>query len=54
MHIEANLFGAGGPGLVAEAVDVLAVVAGVEAVVARRDGSVVDDVGVCRVDDLGR
>lgn len=52
MHIEADLLRAGGPGLVAEAVHVLAVALGVEAVIARGDGLVVHDVGVLWVDDL--
>lgn len=42
MHIEADFFGAGGPGLVAEAVLVFAVVTGVEAVITGGDGAVVD------------
>ena len=49
MHVEADFFRVAGPVLVAEAVGVFAVVLGVEAVVAGRDGGLVDEVRVCGV-----
>lgn len=54
MHIEADLLRARGPGFIAEAVYVLAVVSGVEGMVARGDSFLVDQVLVCWTNDLER
>ena len=52
MHIETDLLRARSPGLITETIDMLAVVLGIEGVVTGGDGFVVDDVGVCGVEDL--
>jgi len=52
MHIERNLLARSRPMLVAEAVDVFAVVLGFEAMVAGRDGAFIDLVAACRVLNL--
>ncbi len=52
MHIERNFLARCRPVLVAEAVDVFAVVLGFEAVVAGGDGAFIDLVAACGVLDL--
>ncbi len=52
MHIERNLLARSRPMLVAEAVDVFAVVFGFEAMVAGGDGAFVNLVAACGVLDL--
>jgi len=54
VHVEGDFLGRSAPVLVAEAVDVLAVVLGVEREVAVGDGLVVDFVLADWVGDLGR
>lgn len=52
MHIEADLLSACRPSFVTEAVDMFAVVACIEAVIAGGNGFLVYDVHVCRVNNL--
>lgn len=52
MHVERNLLAVGRPVLVAEAVDISSVVAGLEGIVAGRDRRHLCLVGACRVGDL--
>lgn len=54
MHIEADLLSTCRPSFVAEAICMFAVVACVEAVIARGDGFLIHDVHVRRVNDLGK
>ncbi len=54
MHIEADLLSACRPSFVAEAICMFAVVACIEAVVARGNGFLVHDVDVRRVNNLER
>lgn len=52
VHVEANFLRTSRPSLVAETVDMLAVVLGVEAVITGGDGPIVHYIGICWVNDL--